>query len=87
MQYLINGDIINLFYGANNTKSGCGMAEEYMTAAQAAEKWNISQRRVQILCAGGRISGVFKLGEVWAIPKSTLKPADARKSKGGNKNA
>ena len=38
------------------------MAVEYMTAAQAAEKWNISQRRVQVLCAEGRLSGVFKLG-------------------------
>ena len=28
---------------------------EYMTASQAAKKWNISQRRVQILCAEDRI--------------------------------
>ena len=62
------------------------MSEIYMTAAQAAEKWNISQRRVQILCAEGRVSGVFKLGEVWAIPKNTLKPVDARKSKGEKSN-
>lgn len=40
----------------------------YMTASQAAEKWNISQRRVQILCSQNRIDGVFKLGENWAIP-------------------
>lgn len=57
------------------------MAVEYMTAAQAAEKWNISQRRVQILCASGRISGVFKLGEVWAIPQNTEKPTDGRSRK------
>ena len=41
---------------------------KYMTASQAADKWNISQRRVQILCAQNRIEGVFKLGENWAIP-------------------
>ncbi len=41
---------------------------KYMTASQAAEKWKISQRRVQILCAQNRIKGVFKLGENWAIP-------------------
>lgn len=52
-----------------------------MTAAQAAEKWNISQRRVQVLCAEGRLSGVFKLGEVWAIPKNIEKPADGRNRK------
>lgn len=54
---------------------------EYITAHQAANKWHISQRRVQILCSQGRIEGVFKLGENWAIPSNTQKPADCRKSK------
>lgn len=53
----------------------------YMTASQAAEKWNISQRRVQVLCAEGRIEGVFKLGENWAIPKDAPKPLDGRSKK------
>ena len=57
------------------------MADKYMTAAQSAAKWNISQRRVQVLCAEGRLSGVFKLGEVWAIPKDIEKPADGRNRK------
>ena len=48
----------------------------YMTASQAAEKWNISQRRVQILCSQNRIDGVFKLGENWAIPDNAEKPID-----------
>ena len=47
---------------------------KYMTASQAARKWNISQRRVQILCAEGRIKGVFKLGDAWAIPEDAEKP-------------
>lgn len=50
----------------------------YITASQAAERWNISQRRVQILCASGRIAGVFKLGENWAIPHNAKKPSDKR---------
>lgn len=50
-----------------------------MTASQAAEKWNISQRRVQILCSQNRIEGVFKLGENWAIPDQAEKPIDNRK--------
>lgn len=50
----------------------------YMTASCAAKKWSISQRRVQILCAEGRIKGVFKLGDAWAIPKDAEKPSDAR---------
>lgn len=51
---------------------------EFMTANQAAQKWGISQRRVQILCAEGRVEGVFKLGEAWAIPATALKPCDSR---------
>ena len=52
---------------------------EYMTASQASKKWNISQRRVQVLCAEGRIPGVFKLGETWAIPTDVENPIDKRK--------
>lgn len=51
---------------------------DFITAGQAAQKWGISQRRVQVLCAEGRIEGVFKLGEAWAIPANTLKPQDSR---------
>lgn len=50
----------------------------YMTASQIALKWGVSQRRVQILCAEGRIEGAFKLGEAWAIPADIQKPADKR---------
>ena len=52
---------------------------EYMTASQASQKWNISQRRVQVLCADGRIPGVFRLGEAWAIPTDAEKPSDNRR--------
>ena len=53
----------------------------YITASQAAEKWNISQRRVQVLCSQGRIKGVFKLGDNWAIPFDAQKPDDDRVKK------
>lgn len=56
----------------------------YMTASQAAKKWNISQRRVQILCAEDRIKGTFKLGEAWAIPENAEKPEDNRRAKRRN---
>lgn len=58
---------------------------KYMTASQAADKWNISQRRVQILCAQDRIEGVFKLGDNWAIPYDAEKPKDNRR-RGQDKN-
>ena len=54
------------------------MNGEFMTANQAAKKWDITQRRVQILCAKGRIDGVFKLGENWVIPANAQKPIDGR---------
>lgn len=51
---------------------------EYMTAKEAAAKWGISERRVQVLCEQGRIEGVQKFGKSWAIPKEATKPNDAR---------
>ena len=53
----------------------------YLSAKEVAEKWNISRRRVQILCEEGRIEGAFKLSDVWVIPKDAEKPADRRKTK------
>ena len=54
---------------------------DLLTTAQVAKKWNISQRRVQILCSQNRIEGIFKLGENWAIPDNAEKPNDNRKRK------
>lgn len=53
---------------------------EYMTAQEAAEKWNVSLRWVQRLCKGNRIEGVMNINRVWLIPKNAEKPADARKN-------
>lgn len=55
---------------------------EYMSAPQAAEKWGISERRVQILCSENRIPGVSKLGYMWLIPKIAEKPIDGRTKRG-----
>ena len=51
---------------------------EYMTAQEAAERWQISVRRVQRLCKENRIDGVLNINRVWLIPKDAEKPADAR---------
>ena len=55
---------------------------EYMSAPQAAEKWGISERRVQILCSENHIPGVSKLGYMWLIPKNAEKPIDGRTKRG-----
>lgn len=54
---------------------------EYMTAKEAAQKWGVSQRRVQILCENGRIAGTVRLGWAWAIPRNAQKPTDTRKKR------
>ena len=51
---------------------------QYMSARDASEKWNISQRRVSILCSEGRIAGVAMLGNMWLIPRNAEKPIDGR---------
>lgn len=49
-----------------------------MSVKQAAEKWGISERRVRILCAEGKIPGVNREGRSWKIPADAIKPADGR---------
>lgn len=51
---------------------------EFMTAKEAAEKWGITPRRVQVLCAEGRIPGAWRLGNAWAIPINSGKPRNGR---------
>ena len=52
---------------------------EYIIAKEAAEKWSISERRVQILCRQSKIKGANRLGWAWAIPREAEKPAGSRK--------
>ena len=55
----------------------CAMFD-YMTAQEAAEKWNVSLRWVQRLCKGKRIDGAMNINRVWLIPKDAEKPLDGR---------
>ena len=50
----------------------------FMTTKQAAERWGISDRRVRILCAEGKIFGAHQEGRGWKIPADAVKPADGR---------
>ena len=53
---------------------------DFITTKQAAALWNISQRRVSLLCEQSRIPGVQKVGIFWLIPKNADRPADLRYS-------
>lgn len=55
---------------------------EYCSIRQISEKWGISVRRIQVLCAEGRISSAVKIGYSWAIPANAEKPKDARVKSG-----
>ena len=50
----------------------------YMTVNQAAEKWGVSDRRVRILCAEGKIPGAVREGRIWKLPENAAKPEDGR---------
>lgn len=58
------------------------MIEGYMNIKEASNKWEISARRIQVLCAEGRIEGAAKLGREWAIPIEAVKPSDNRVTSG-----
>lgn len=51
----------------------------FLTTAEYAKIWNISQRRVAIYCKEGRIDGAVLKGKTWLIPENTKKPKDPRR--------
>ena len=51
---------------------------DMISVREAAERWNITERRVSTLCKDGKIAGAKKLGNRWMIPENTRKPLDRR---------
>ena len=51
---------------------------EYLTTVEMSKKWNISSRRIGVLCTEGRVDGAIKKGKMWLIPSETMKPVDGR---------
>jgi hypothetical protein len=58
---------------------------DYLTVKEAGAKWSITSRMVNYYCAGGRIDGAVKKGNLWLIPSSSRKPIDGR-TQGGRSN-
>lgn len=52
---------------------------KYISPKEAAAKWGVSQRRVNTLCAEGRIEGAVRYSRVWLIPEEAEKPTDSYK--------
>ena len=47
---------------------------QYLSAAEAAKKWKISERGVRNYCAQGRVAGAVLNGKTWQIPADAEKP-------------
>lgn len=58
------------------------MIEGYATVKEISKKWGLTPRTVQIMCVEGKIEGVTKFGNAWAIPANTVKPTDNRITSG-----
>lgn len=52
---------------------------DFITVKEAAEKWKVSERRVQILCNTDRIKGAYRFGKSWMIPSTAVLPNARRK--------
>lgn len=52
-----------------------------ITTKETAEKWGITPRQVQLLCAKGRVYGAVRFGKAWVIPTNAQKPKDGRSDK------
>lgn len=53
----------------------------YLSVAETAKKWNISERSVRNYCAHGRVPGAFLTGKTWNIPENAEKPERSNKKK------
>lgn len=54
---------------------------ELFTTKEIAEKWNISSRRVTVLCNEGRVEGAVLKGNMWLIPSDAKKPVEYKRGR------
>ncbi len=53
----------------------------YLSTAEMAKKWNVSERSVRNYCAQGRVIGAFLTGKTWNVPENAAKPERTNKKK------
>ena len=54
---------------------------EYVSVAEMAKTWGISERSVRNYCANGRIADAKLIGKTWYIPEDAQKPDRVNKKK------
>lgn len=47
---------------------------KFLSVAEIAKKWNISERSVRGYCAAGKIPDAFLTGKTWNVPETAKKP-------------
>ena len=52
----------------------------YISVAEAAKKWGVSERSVRNYCTEGRIPDAFLVGKTWNIPESAQKPVRKKRA-------
>jgi len=57
---------------------------KYLSVAEMAEKWGISERTVRNYCANGKIADATLIGKTWHIPETAEKPERINKKQEGN---
>jgi len=55
------------------------MKQNYQSAKETAQAWNLTIRQVQHLCSQNKIPGAVRFGRAWMIPADAEKPADGRR--------
>ena len=55
---------------------------EYITIQDAAERWGISERRIQVLCSEGRLKGAVKFGRQCQSPAILINPTIEKRAGG-----
>ena len=47
---------------------------DFINVQEAAEKWELDERRITMLCRDGKIIGAIKENGIWLIPVNAEKP-------------
>lgn len=56
----------------------------YITVQEAAIKWGITPRQVQILCKANRVDGAARMSRIWIIPEDAEKPTNTKRKAADN---
>lgn len=51
---------------------------DFMTVQEAAIRWGVTERQVQMLRKNEKIKGISRVGRNWIIPIDAEKPKDGR---------